>query len=169
MTLAVAIAGNTVIFSVANALMFKPLPVTAPQELARVRAGQSQMSWPNYADLGERTDVFAALVAHRRLRVGLTSNDGLPVRLQGEQTSLNYFDTLRVPALLGRTYRPADTRRNLVVLAEPHMASPLWGGPVDQGSNLALNGEPVRDHRDHACRFSRRGAGGLPHRRVVSR
>src|SRR5262245_55006745 len=51
LTLAVAVAGNTAIFSVANALLFKPVPVAAPGELGRVRAGQSQMSWRNYQDL----------------------------------------------------------------------------------------------------------------------
>src|SRR5829696_8618400 len=35
LTLAVAIAGNTATFSVVNALLFKPVPVTAPEELAR--------------------------------------------------------------------------------------------------------------------------------------
>jgi hypothetical protein len=40
-TLAVAIGGNTAIFSVANALLFKPLPVRAPHELAAVHAGES--------------------------------------------------------------------------------------------------------------------------------
>ena len=72
LTLAVAVAGNTAIFSVANALLFKPVPVAAPGELARVRAGQSQMSWRNYQDLRERTDVFAELVSHRRRRAAFS-------------------------------------------------------------------------------------------------
>src|SRR5688572_13239660 len=110
LTLTIAIAGNTAVFSVANALLFKPVPVAAPQELARIRAGQSQMSWPNYQDLRERTSVFAELTAHRRLRVGLGGLDALPIRLEAEQTSLNFFDTLRVPAALGRTYDPTEPR-----------------------------------------------------------
>src|SRR5687768_6201059 len=117
LTLAVAIAGNTSIFSVVNALLFKPVPVAAPRELARVRVGQSQMSWPNHRDLRERTDVFAALVAHRRLRIGLSSPDAIPVRLEGEQTTLNYFGTLRVPPVLGRTYGAGESRHDVVVLA----------------------------------------------------
>ena len=66
LTLAIAIGGNTAVFSLANALLFKPLPVPAPRELARVRAGESQMSWLNYRDLAERNHVFSDLVAHRR-------------------------------------------------------------------------------------------------------
>ena len=153
LTLAVAIAGNTAIFSVANALLFKPVPVAAPQELARVRAGQSQMSWPAYQDFRERTGVFAALAAHRRLRVGLSANAALPVRLQAEQTSLNYFDTLRVPATHGRTYGPGEPRRNVVVLAE-HVWRVRFGS--DRGE---------RDHRGRARGVPRRGTGGRRTRR----
>ena len=142
LTLAVAIAGNTAIFSVAHALLFKPVPVAAPQELARVRAGQSQMSWPVYQDFRERTGVFAALAAHRRLRVGLSANAALPVRLEAEQTSLNYFDTLRVPATHGRTYGPGEPRRNVVVLAE-HVWRVRFGSDRSiAGRQLTLNGEP---------------------------
>jgi predicted permease len=141
LTLAVAIAGNTVTFSVANALLFKPVPVTAPEGLARVRAGQSHMSWPSYQDLRERTNVFADLVAHRRLRVGLSSPDGLPIRLEGEQTSANYFDTIRVPARLGRTFGAGEPRRNVVVLADHTWRARFGADPSITGRLLPLNGK----------------------------
>lgn len=142
LTLAVAIAGNTAIFSVANALLFKPVPVAAPEGLARVRAGQSQMSWPAYQDFRERTDVFAALVAHRRLRVGLNANGALPVRLEAEQTSLNDFDTLRVPAAHGRPYGSGEPRRNVAVLAEHTWRVRFGADPSIVGRRLTLNGGP---------------------------
>lgn len=142
LTLAVAIAGNTAIFSVANALLFKPVPVATPETLARVRAGQSQMSWPAYQDFRERTDVFAALVAHRRLRVGLNVNGALPVRLEAEQTSLNYFDTLRVPAAHGRPYGSGEPRRNVAVLAEHAWRVRFGADPSIVGRRLTLNGGP---------------------------
>jgi predicted permease len=140
LTLGVAIAGNTSIFSVVNALLFKPLPVAAPRELARVRVGQSQMSWPNHQDLRERTDVFAALVAHRRLRIGLSSPDAIPARLEGEQTSLNYFEALRVPPLLGRTYRASESRRDVVVLANHTWRARFGADRAVTGRILTLNG-----------------------------
>jgi predicted permease len=140
LTLAVAIAGNTATFSVANAMFFKPVPVTAPEELARVRAGQSQMSWPAYQDLRERTTVFAELAAHRRLRVGLGSPDGLPVRLEGEQTSLNYFATIQVRPRVGRTYGEADARRDVVVLADHTWRARFGADPAITGRLLPLNG-----------------------------
>ena len=41
---------------------------------------------------------------------GLNTN-GAAVRLWGEQTTVNYFSVLGVPASIGRTYMPFDTRR----------------------------------------------------------
>jgi predicted permease len=140
LTLAVAIAGNTTTFSVANAMFFKPAPVTAPEELARIRAGQSQMSWPAYQDLRERITVFADLAAHRRLQVGLGSPDGLPIRLAGEQTSSNFFDTLRVAPRIGRAYAPGDAGRDVVVLADHTWRARFGSDPAIVGRLLALNG-----------------------------
>jgi predicted permease len=142
LTLAVAIAGNTATFSIANALLLKPVPVTAPVELARVRAGQSHMSWPSYRDLGERTRVFTEMAAHRRLRVGLASPDALPLRLEGEQTSWNYFDALRVPARFGRTYGDGDPRRNVVVLADHTWRARFGADPAITGRILTLSDKP---------------------------
>jgi putative ABC transport system permease protein len=139
LTLAVAISGNTTIFSVANALVFKPLPVVASHELALVRAGESQMSWLNYQDLVERNRVFSAMVAHRRIVAGLATG-AAPARLWGEQTSANYFSVLGVPAALGRTYMPFDTRRDLVVLADHTWRARFGADPSVVGRALMLNG-----------------------------
>jgi predicted permease len=143
LTLAVAIAGNTATFSVANAMFFKPVPVTAPEELARVRAGQSQMSWPAYQDLRERTTVFAELAAHRRLRIGLSAADGLPIRLEGEQTSLNYFEAIRVRPRLGRAYGQDEARRDVVVLADHTWRARFGADPAVIGRLLPLNGRQL--------------------------
>jgi predicted permease len=142
LTLAVAIAGNTTIFSVANTLMFKPAPVVAPRELARVRAGENQMSWPNYHDLRERTDVFTELVAQRRMRVAYSPVAAIPVRLEGEQTSLNFFDALRVAPMRGRAYGGSQPRSDVVVLAEHTWRVRFGTDPSITGRVLMLNDRP---------------------------
>src|SRR3990170_3827357 len=47
------------------ALLFRPVPVAEPQELARVHSGQSTMSWLNYLDIRDRNTVFSDVAAHR--------------------------------------------------------------------------------------------------------
>jgi predicted permease len=138
-TLALAIGGNTAIFSVTNALLFRPLPVAQPHALVGVRAGGSQMSWPNYRDIRERTSVFSDVAAHRRFVAGLTSQSP-PVRLWGEQTSRNYFGALGVAAPIGRTYRASDTRSDLVVLADHTWRAQFGADRSIVGRVITING-----------------------------
>ena len=117
LTLAVAIGGNTAVFSLVNALAMKPLPARAPQEIARIHSGESQMAWPNYRDLQERTRTFTDIAAHGMAMRALTDMDA-PIRVMGETASSNYFTLLGVPPLIGRTFTPADARPDQVVLSE---------------------------------------------------
>jgi predicted permease len=117
LTLAVAIGGNTTVFGLINALALKPLPVHAPQEIARVYSGESQMSWPNYQDLSQRNTAFADLAAHGAALRALTDGD-TSVRVMGEVSSSNYLTLLGVPPLLGRMFTTADDRADIVVLSE---------------------------------------------------
>ena len=57
---------NTAMFSLVDSLLFKPLPaVSAPHELARVKAGETQMAWANYEDIRRGNDVFVQFFAQR--------------------------------------------------------------------------------------------------------
>src|SRR5262245_22775166 len=114
LTLAVAIGGSTTVFSLVNALAIKPLPVRAPQEIVRVYPGESQMSWPNYADLRERTAVLSDLAAHGVAMRALSDLD-VPVRVMGETASTNYLTFTGVPPLLGRTFTVGDKRPDILV------------------------------------------------------
>jgi predicted permease len=116
-TLAIGMTANMTIFAIVNALVFKPLPVAAPQSLARIKAGETQMAWANYDDIRRTNTVFSDLMAYRRLALGLDTGDR-PVRVQGLQTSDNFFNGLGVPAALGRAYTPSDSRRDLIVLSD---------------------------------------------------
>ena len=138
--LAVVIGGNTAVFSVANALLLRPLPVAQPDDLARIRAGGSQMSWPNYQDIRERTTAFTDLAAHRRFVAGLTGRSA-PVRLWGEQTSATYFSVLGVPPGMGRTYAPGDARRDVAVLADHTWRAHFGADPSIVGQHVAINGQ----------------------------
>ena len=70
-SLAIGIAGNATIFSVADALLLRPLPGIADPDrlvdIGRTQRGNpiDTMSYPNFADLRERSTVFAGLAAYR--------------------------------------------------------------------------------------------------------
>jgi hypothetical protein len=76
LTLALGIGANTVVFSVLNALVLRPLAVERPNELAFLESqnGPSQ-SFPNYKDLRDRNRTFAGLIGYRIAPVELETHD----------------------------------------------------------------------------------------------
>ena len=70
-SLAVGIGANTTIFTIANALLFKPpAGVTAPERLVDVGRSQDGQgfdngSYPNYLDIQSRNTVFDGIYAYR--------------------------------------------------------------------------------------------------------
>jgi predicted permease len=138
-TLAVAIGGNTAVFSIVNALLLTPPRVVEPARLARVDTGQSLASWPTYEDIRDRTDVFAGVAAHRLASRSLEMG-GAAIRLRGEVTSSNYLTVLGVPAERGQTYAGNDSAFDRVVLAHHVWRQHFGSDPEIVGRTVMLGG-----------------------------
>jgi putative ABC transport system permease protein len=111
--LAVAIAADCVVFSVADAVLFRPLPYKDPDRLQLVFCGQKgkAATWgPSVADFldwKDRNHVFED--------IALTGGTGGTIKIgdypeswQGLYATTNLFDLLGVTPLLGRTFRPEE-------------------------------------------------------------
>jgi predicted permease len=113
LTLGLGIGANTTVFSVSNALLFRPLPVSEPDRLLTVFAshvGGSRfdiVSYPDYLDLRERSAAFSGLAAHCSFGVSLRQGGGAKV-VMGQTVSWNYFDVVGVRPVLGRAFRPEE-------------------------------------------------------------
>ena len=138
-TLALAIGGNTAIFSLVNALFLKPSQLADPGRLARIRPGESTMSWPNIEEIRRRNPVFSDFVAQRFIQ-HVFQTDTRTVRLNGSAVTSDYFTTLGVPALAGRPFLPSDTRRDVVVLSERLWRTTFGQDPHVVGSRISLDG-----------------------------
>src|ERR1035437_10208132 len=106
LTLALGIGANASIFSVINAILFRPLPVergSALVSLNETLGGNTfpSLSYPNYRDLRDRNSAFTGLAAYRFMpaSVGLK---GSSQRMWGYLVTGNYFDLLGVKPLAGR-------------------------------------------------------------------
>lgn len=114
LTLALGIGANSAIFSIINAILFRPLPVDRPAELVALNetlAGNTfpTLSFPNYRDIRDRNNVLSGLAAFRILPASL----GLPgnsQRVWGYLVTGNYFDTLGIKPVRGRLFNPEDDR-----------------------------------------------------------
>ena len=114
LSLALGIGANTAIFSLVNSLMLRSLPVNDPQQLVQVLAGPTRTSWSNplWEELRDRQHkLFSGAFAYSTQRYNL-ARGGEARMVNGLMASGRFFEVLGVPAILGRTFTPAnDIRR----------------------------------------------------------
>src|SRR6185503_10640090 len=115
-TLALGIGANTAIFSVADKLLLRSLPVKDPQQLALVsgetvnpKFQNNLFSYSDYLDYRANNEVFSGLLAFNQTTVKLGTGEQSD-KLGLEQVSGNYFDVLGVAAAQGRVIRDEDNR-----------------------------------------------------------
>jgi putative ABC transport system permease protein len=107
-TLALGIGVNTTIFSLANSVFLRPLPVVAPQNLVWVFTDrENPTSYPDYLEYHNHNDLFDGVLAYDWVGLNL-GNSGQAERVQGALVSGDYFNVLGVKAELGRTILPDD-------------------------------------------------------------
>jgi len=155
LTLALGIGANTAIFTIVNAVLLNPLPVTDAARLFELdttdkkttvalgNATRLGMSVLNYEDFARQADVFSGITGF--IGVGLTRSGGeKPTRYQGSLVTANYFDVLGVRAVLGRTFWPDEDKHpggdTVAVLSYALWSREFGSSPDVLGKRLTLNG-----------------------------
>ncbi|HSF23612.1 MAG TPA: ABC transporter permease, partial [Blastocatellia bacterium] len=150
-TLALGIGVNSTVFSIVNAYLFQPLPVKDPGQLVALGTKDPtfevpyEVSYPNYEDLRDLTEVFSDAIAFQNTVFNL-AGDGQPERTWAEFVTGNYFSMLGVDAVAGRTFTPEETRvpgaEPVVVLSFPYWQKRFGGQQSAIGRTIKLNGIP---------------------------
>ena len=114
LTLALGIGANTAIFSVVNAVLLEPLPFAEPdrvmalgQQTTQNRAALSQFSFPNFADLRDRSQAFERLSAYYNLNLTLTGDREAQL-LRGTVITADLLPLLGEQPVLGRAFLPEE-------------------------------------------------------------
>jgi len=122
-TLGLGIGFNTAIYSVINAFLLRPLPVRDPGQLVVLATRDKHaevphgVSYPDYRDYRGLTGVFSGVLARREFPFAASwKRDHHTERIWISPVTANYFDLLGVPASLGRTFLPDETREPVAVL-----------------------------------------------------
>lgn len=151
LSLAVGIGANTTIFSIANALLFRP-PAGVADAHRLVDIGRSQNgegfdnnSYPNFLDVRARNRIFTDVYAYRMDPQPMSlGGAGGAERIYGGLVSNNYFDTLGVRPTLGRLFSRNDS---WAAGAAPHvvLSHRFWlrrfdGDRAIAGRTIDLNG-----------------------------
>ena len=160
LVLALGIAANTTIFSVVNAVLLRPLPVSQPENLRFLsvtypgRFSRAGVPHRTFEQLAQRRDVFS--VAGFYTDSAKIGNGVNASRVVGERVTTGYFDVLGVSAALGRTFVPGDDLPGadpVIVISDRFWRTKLDAHPNVVGSTLDLRapndygGTYVRHHR----------------------
>ncbi len=110
--LALGIGANTAIFSVINAVLLRPLPYEDAGRLVEVRetdrkGSQFNVSYPNFRDHQREAAAFEEMAASCHLP-GTITGIGSAERIGISYVSGNFFKTLRVRPVIGRSFTAAD-------------------------------------------------------------
>jgi predicted permease len=114
-TLALGIGSTTAIFSLVNAVLLRPLPVSHPEQLAALYSdhreveGVGDWSYPQYRELRDHSGIFAGVAAQSGLDLSVTIGDRAEL-LWGNIVSENYFSVLGMQPAIGRLFLPDDDR-----------------------------------------------------------
>lgn len=151
-TLALAIGANTAMFSVLNAVLFRPLPYRSPGQLAMLwtedpaqslREGRSAV-W-DVEQWRRQSQTFADMATFDTISTVVTDADGAEP-IVGMSTSPNLLPVLGVQPFLGRSFTVEDAERDSRVVMISHR---LWrarfgGSPDALGATLVVNGLPTQ-------------------------
>jgi len=168
-TLAVGIGANTAIFSVANALLLRPLPFAHPGRLVVIsaaaradRADRRPLSWPRYTMIDASQRSFGAVAAFTKETFNLTGS-GDPAQIEAARVSWNFFDVLGVRPAAGRWFRAEEDKPAggaVIVISHGLWTRRFAGSPGAIGQHVTLDSQDytIIGVTPPAYRFSLLGA-----------
>jgi putative ABC transport system permease protein len=151
LTLAVGIGANTALFTLADAILARPLPeIGRPDDLVwltpfSIRGGRAlSMSYPDFRDFRDSTGAFESAAAMGRVDFSISSS-GEPTRVRGMLVSADFFKTLQVRMALGRAFLPEDDQPaspNPVAIISYRLWRDRFGGGANViGQRMMLDGQ----------------------------
>ena len=150
LSLALGIGANGAVFSLADALLLRPLPISDPGAVVTITTTQpgspfGGVSYANYRDFRDRLRSFDGVVAFQFATWGVaTSAKDAAQMAMGAFVSGNFFPVLGVEPTLGRGFRPDEGqvpgRDAVVVLAYEFWKTHLAASPSAIGQTIRING-----------------------------
>ena len=157
LTLALGIGANTAIFSAIDALMLRPLPFTAADQLVRIYSIQNGMantfgnpdgpSAPDARDFAQRSRSLQGLVVYdtwpKNVSFGESASE--PEQMSVGLVPAGYFELLDMHPIIGRLFSEDENQEGKNYVAA--ISAGLWksrfaGDPSVLGRKIRINAEP---------------------------
>lgn len=149
MTLCVAIAVGTSLFSAVDGFFYRPLPVPDGEELVSVYTSdfggelRGGSSYPDLLSFADGARGVAELAGESRLRAAIGNGDDVAM-LDGALVTSGYFAMLRVKPGLGRFPRGARADEPEIVLGHTLWRRAFEADPTIIGKSVTVNGHFYR-------------------------
>ncbi len=150
LSLALGIGANLTNFSLANALLFRPLPVQDPDRLVTVTTSYrdnpyNPTSYADFRDLRDYNEVFSGMAAYFFFPMSLKGNDQ-PEVVTGQLITWNFFDLLGVQPAMGRSFLPEEEQLQggplVAILSDRFWRTRFDADPEIVGKKILLNARP---------------------------
>jgi putative ABC transport system permease protein len=149
MSLVLGIGASSVIFSVADGVLLRPLQfpdsdriVTLWNTYPHLGAKREEVSPPDFYDWHELSESFGQMAAYERYSYVLAGSDN-GIRLRAARVSGDFFATMGVVPAVGRVLNPADDHvgsHHVVVLTNHLWAMQFGSDSSIIGREVVLNG-----------------------------
>jgi putative ABC transport system permease protein len=149
LTLTLGIGANTAIFSIVNAVLLRPFPYQAPEQLVMLAESSSgqrggSVSYPNFVDWRDQNKVFDSVSAVRSNESYNFTGAGEPERLKGRIVSAGFFSLLGIKPLLGRDFLAEEDRPGAnpaVIISHGFWTRRFGNDPGVVGKQITLNNQ----------------------------
>jgi len=149
-TLALGIGATTSVFTVADAVILRPLPYEDPDGLVRLYSTSpgrdeydSVVGAADYLDWKVQAQSFAGMSAYRRIDYNLVGSE-FPLQVVGVSSTPDLFDVLGAEAALGRVFTPEldpPEADRTVILSNDLWRSQFAADPEILGRQIKLNND----------------------------
>jgi predicted permease len=150
LTLALGIGASTVMFTVVNGVLLRPLPYPQPDKLAAVHGhtddwnaelfGEQNVAYPDFLDCERESR--SLMLAGSLFDGGTISGSGLPEYVDLQEITSNLFSVLRVDLVQGRAFLPEEDRTGaapVMILGYSFWQRHFAGKPDVLGTSLSLD------------------------------
>lgn len=152
-TIALGIGLNTMIFTLVNAVLMKPMPIPGGERLVAIRSvqithveNQIRVSYPDFRDYRSQSSSFEALEGGTFEEGVLSENGNPPQAYSLERASSGIFDSLHIHPILGRGFLPSDDKPGAapaLVLGYGVWKDRYNSSPNAIGRQVRVNGKPA--------------------------
>ncbi|HSC29021.1 MAG TPA: ABC transporter permease, partial [Vicinamibacterales bacterium] len=148
-TMTLGIGANTAIFSVVNAVVLQPLPYARGEDLLLLRQPRTGVDNTGFSivdidDIRQRSASLDAVVEYHNMYFILLGGEE-PERVAAGVVSWEYFQTLGVSPLIGRTFRSGDDAHGAeatLVLSHEYWQRAFGGSRDVVGRVVEMNDRP---------------------------